>query len=141
MKRVVLLITLSIVTVAALSCKRAPAQKPVELATTKTVEYVTDEAMVIDEASRKQLETTLAALKARKHMDFAVVTVKTVGDQTPYDYSLFLARERKKNSSEQNVSGLLLLVSVDTRQWHLQISRNLEAALTNELLKSLSPPM
>jgi len=35
----------------------------------------------------------------------------------------------------------LLLVSVDDRQWHLQITRNLEAHLTNELLTNLSPPM
>ena len=148
LKRAAIIITLSIVTVAGVSCKRGPTQQASELATTtasppavKAIDYVTDDAKVIDEASRRQLETTLAALKARKHIDFSVVTVKTIGDQSAYDYSLSLARERKKNSNEQNVSGLLLLVSVDDRQWHLQITRNLEAHLTNELLTNLSPPM
>ena len=52
-----------------------------------------------------------------------------------------MARERKNNSINQSVSGLLLLVAVDDRKWHIQISRNLEPDLTNELLTRLSEPM
>jgi uncharacterized membrane protein YgcG len=70
-----------------------------------------------------------------------VVTVKTTGDQTVRDYSLDLARQRKANSNEQNVSGLLLLVAVLDRKWHIQISRNLEDDLTDEILTNLSAPM
>jgi len=103
--------------------------------------YVTDEARVIDESSRKKLETTLASLKERRKIDFAVVTVRTTGDKSVRDYSLTLARERKNNSIDQSVSGLLLLVAVDDRKWHIQISRNLEPDLTNELLNRLSEPM
>jgi uncharacterized protein len=128
-----------ILTAAIIACKSGPTQQ-VAAVTSPTV-YVTDEAKVIDEATRKQLETTLAALKDRKKIDFSVVTVKTTGDKSVFDYSLDLARERKKNSIEQNVSGLLLLVAVDDRQWRLQISRNLEPHLTNELLTNMSTPM
>src|SRR5215213_2851119 len=109
--------------------------------TIETSGYVTDEARVIDESSRKELETALASLKERKKIDFAVVTVRTTGDKSARDYSLALARERKNNSIDQNVSGLLLLVAVDDRNWHIQISRNLEADLTNDLLTKLSEPM
>jgi uncharacterized membrane protein YgcG len=69
------------------------------------------------------------------------VTVRTTGDKSARDFSLGLARERKNNSIEQNVSGLLLLVAVDDRNWHIQITRNLEVSLTNELLTELSVPM
>ena len=150
MKRVGIIITLSIiVTVAGLSCKRGPTQQQASgLATTtaspaalKLVDYITDNAKVIDEASKKELETTLAAFEVRKHIDFAVVTVKTTGNQSAFDYSLALARERKANSTGDNVSGLLLLVAVDDRNWHIQISNNLQDDLTKEILTNLSTPM
>ena len=109
--------------------------------TVKATGYVTDEASVIDESTRKQLETTLAALHERKQIDFSVVTVKSTGDKPVFDYSLALARERRKDSFEANVSGLLLLVAVDDRQWRIQITRNLEPHLTNEILTNMSTPM
>ena len=148
MKRSAIILAVTIVVAAALSCKSNPNQKASGFATTtasptalKAIDYVIDDAKVIDESSRKQLETTFAALKARKQIDFAVVTVETTDDQSPFDYSLALARERKDNIHENNVSGLLLLVAVDDRAWHLQITRNLEDKLTKEILTNLSTPM
>jgi uncharacterized membrane protein YgcG len=146
MKKAALLITLCVI--ASIACKSGPAQKVSSIvaavpspSTVKAIGYITDDANVIDEATRKQLETTFAALKDRKKIDFAVVTVKSTGDKSVFDYSLALARERKKDSIEANVSGLLLLVAVDDRQWRLQITRNLEPHLTNEILTNLSTPM
>jgi uncharacterized membrane protein YgcG len=153
MNRVAKTIATGLLAVAVVSCNRStpgagstqqastiatsvPTQSPIA-----AVEYVTDEAKVLDEASRKQLETRLAALKERKKIDFSIVTVRTTGDKSARDFSLGLARERKNNSIEQNVSGLLLLVAVDDRNWHIQITRNLEVSLTNELLTELSVPM
>ena len=148
MKKAAIIISLSIITAAFGSCKSSgPAQTAgvaVVVASpgiVKASDYVTDEAKVIDESTRKQLETTLAALKERKHIDFAVVTVRTTGDKSAFDYSLDLARERKKNSLEQNPSGLLLLVAVDDRNWHIQITNNLEKDLTKDVLTNLSTPM
>ena len=147
MKRIAIIVSLTIV--AGLSCRRGPTQQQASAlvpttaspAAVKSLDYVTDDAKVIDDASRRQLETTLAAFKARKHIDFAVVTLKTTGNQSAFDYSLALARERKANSAENNVSGLLLLVAVDDRNWHIQISNNLEDDLTKEILTNLSTPM
>lgn len=148
MKRATSIIILILIGTALISCKSGPIHKESGLVPTtaspslvKASDYVTDDAKVIDDPSRQQLENTLAALKARKRIDFSVVTVKTTGAQSARDYSLTLARERKNNSAEQNVSGLLLLVAVDDRQWHIQISRNLEHDLTNEVLTKLSEPM
>jgi len=146
MKKAALLITLCVITT--IACKSGPTQQVSSVAaavpspsTVKASGYVTDEANVIDEATRKQLVTTLAALKDRRKIDFSVVTVKSTGDKSVADYSLALARERKKDSIEANVSGLLLLVAVDDRNWHIQISNNLEPHLTKELLTNLSTPM
>ena len=146
MKKAVLLIVLCVITT--IACKSGPTQQVSSVvaavpspSTVKATGYVTDEANVIDEATRKQLVTTLAALQERRKIDFSVVTVKSTGDKSVADYSLALARERKKDSIEANVSGLLLLVAVDDRQWHIQITRNLEPHLTNEVLTNMSTPM
>ncbi len=145
MKKAAVVIIFIIISI---SCKRGPTQPasvaaaaPSPTTVKVTSGYVTDDANVIDEATRKQLETILAALQERRKIDFSVVTVKSTGAKSVFDYSLDLARERKKNSLVQNVSGLLLLVAVDDRQWRLQITRNLEPHLTNEILTNLSTPM
>ena len=137
-----------IITAAIVACKSGPSQQVSSVAAAipspsavNATGYVTDEANVIDEATRKQLVTTLAALQDRRKIDFSVVTVKSTGDKSVFDYSFALARERRKDSIEANVSGLLLLVAVDDRQWRLQITRNLEPHLTNEILTNMSTPM
>jgi uncharacterized membrane protein YgcG len=140
------IIILTIVT--AVACKTGGSTQQAGLvtapATPSTVQisdYVTDEAKVLDESTRKQLETTLAAFKERKKIDFSVVTVRSTGDKSAFDYSLDLARKRKNNNIERNVSGLLLLVAVDDRNWHIQITNNLEKDLTKEILTNLSTSM
>ena len=145
MKKAAIVLTLIIISI---SCKTGPAHQASSVAvaipspsTVKATGYVTDDANVIDESSRKQLETTLAALKQRKKTDFAVVTVKSTGAKSAFEYSLALARERRKDSLEANPSGLLLLVAVDDHNWQIQISNNLEPHLTKEILTNLSAPM
>ena len=128
-----------IVTVATfVSCKTA---KTAITRSPRTGDYVTDLAKVIDEPTKRQLETTLAAFKDRTGIDFAVVITDSTSDQDIYEVSLALAQERRKNSIGPYVSGLLLLVAVDDRNWHIQITRNLEAQLTKDILTNLSVPM
>ena len=67
--------------------------------------------------------------------------MKSTGDKSVRDHSLTLARQRKNDSIEENASGLPLLVAVDDRNWHIQITRNLEVKLTPEILTNLSTPM
>jgi len=108
----------------------------------KAVAYVIDGANVIDAGMEARLETRLAQLREQNDIDFAVVTVSTSGGESVFDHSLRLARERSeliKDSSRKG--GLLLLVAVNDRQWRIQISRNLEAKLPNQLLTDLSAPM
>jgi uncharacterized membrane protein YgcG len=148
MTKVVIVLALSIISTAAvISCKRGgPTQQAgvVTAAASPSVMasgYVIDSARVLDESTRKQLETTLAALHERKKVDFSVITVRSTGNKSAFSYSLELARERKNNRTNADVSGLLLLVAVDDRNWHIQTTRNLEKDLTSELLTNLSTPM
>ena len=120
------------------SCKTA---KTAITSSPKTSHYVTDLAKAIDEPTKKQLETTLATFKERTGIDFAVVITDSTDDQDIYEVSLALAQERRKNSIGPYASGLLLLVAVNDRNWHVQITRNLEAQLTKDVLTNLSVPM
>jgi hypothetical protein len=143
MKSVAIIIALSIVALAGLGCNRFKSASTVaSTSQPEAIRYVDDAANVIDESSRQELAATLAALKERKKIDFSVVTVVSTGDKSAFDYSLTLARERKSNRSDKTViAGLLLLVAVDDRKWHIQISNNLEDDLTDEILTTLSEPM
>jgi uncharacterized protein len=106
------------------------------------IEYVTDSANVLDQPSKSQLESTLAAFKRREKIDFAVVTVGTTGNRSIRDYSLDLARKRKTNVPDgRDNGGLFLLVAIDDRQWHIQITTDLEEKLTDPILTALSQRM
>ena len=122
---------------AAVTASPSPSPSP-----SPQIGYVADSASVMDQSSRKQLETTLAALKQRDKIDFAVVTVASTGDRSARDYSLDLARERNHQIHSGNENGgILLLVAVHDHNWQVQVSRSLEDKLTNEILKTLSGPM
>lgn len=91
--------------------------------------HVNDFAGVIDEATRKSLEAKLRALKQRRDVEFAVVTIDTTGDVDIFDYSLRLARAWGVGAKESDHAGLLLVVAVKDRKSFMQVSRHLEGDL------------
>ena len=108
----------------------------------ETIAYVTDGANVIDATDEARLEKRLAQIREQHDVDFAVVTVSTSGAESVFDHSLRLARERSDRlKNKPGKGGLLLFVATNDRQWRIQISRNLEAKLPNQLLTDLSAPM
>lgn len=95
--------------------------------------YVTDNANVIDAATKEKLATVLNRLKERADIEFAVVTVPTTGDKDIFDYSLSIARGWGIGSKEGEKNGLLLLVAVNDRKWRVQVSRHLEGDMPDGL--------
>src|SRR5712691_2690905 len=96
--------------------------------------YVVDYAGVLDSATNQRMEKILRALKDSGGIEFAVVTVKTTGDQDIYDYSLAVARGWGIGSSEGDKNGLLLLVAIDDHKYFIQVSRHLEGDLPDGLV-------
>jgi uncharacterized membrane protein YgcG len=92
--------------------------------------FVNDFAGVLDRATKERLEKTLTEFKNARGIEFAVVTVKTTGNLSAFDYSLALMRDWGVGSPEHG--GLLLLVAMKDKRWHIQISRRIEKVLTNE---------
>lgn len=95
--------------------------------------YVTDNANVIDPATKERLATILNRLKERADIEFAVVTVPTTGDRDIFGYSLSIARGWGIGSKEGEKNGLLLVVAVNDRKWQVQVSRHLEGDMPDTL--------
>ncbi len=106
--------------------------------------YVVDSAGVIDSATNQRMEKILADLKKAGDIEFAVVTVKTTGDQDIFDYSLAVARGWGIGSSEGEKDGLLLLVAIEDHKYYIQVSRHLEGdlpdGLTGEIGRRMRDP-
>src|SRR5258708_30933776 len=96
--------------------------------------YVVDNAGVIDSATNQRMEKILRALKETGDIEFAVVTIKTTGQQDIFDYSLAVARGWGIGSSEGEKNRLLLLVAVDDHKYFIQVSRHLEGDLPDGLV-------
>jgi uncharacterized protein len=94
--------------------------------------YVNDFAQVMTTDARDKLEQKLDDLKSRANIDFAVVTLETTNEQSIFDYSLALARCWNLGTKNPDGSGLLLMLAVKDRKWHMQISRSIEKVLSNE---------
>jgi uncharacterized protein len=95
--------------------------------------YVTDNAGVIDAATKDRLAALLNNLKDRADIEFAVVTVPTTGNTDIFEYSLALARGWGIGSKEGEKNALLLVVAVNDRKWQVQVSRHLEGDMPDSL--------
>jgi len=95
---------------------------------------VVDYANVLDPATKERLNNILENLSENKtaNAEFAVVTVKTTGNQDIYDFSLAVMRGWGIGSSDKG--GLLLLVAVDDHKYFTQVSRHLEGDLPDGLV-------
>jgi uncharacterized protein len=95
--------------------------------------FVSDFANVLDEAAERRLEAKLGRLKARGNVELAVVTVETTGGKSPFDYSLAVACGWGVGPPEtEEGGGLVLLLAVKDRKWHIQVSDRLLPDLPNE---------
>ena len=96
--------------------------------------FVNDFAGVLSEKDKQDLEAALKKLQERAKIDFAIAVVETTGDRTPFDYSLAMAKEWKVGSEK---GGILLVVAVKDRKWHIQMTKDLENDLPNAEVKKI----
>lgn len=111
-----------------LACVSAQAQavkSPVEMPNPPVP--VVDTANVISDATEQKLDSLLINLDKQAKIEFAVVTVRTTGDQDIFDYSLAVMRGWGIGSADKG--GVLLLLAIDDRKYYTQVSRHLEGDL------------
>ena len=96
--------------------------------------FVNDFAGVLAEKDKQDLEAVLKKLQERAGIDFAIAVVTTTGEKNIFDYSLAMAKEWKIGSEN---GGILFVIAVEDRKWHIQIDKKLEKLLTNEEVKKI----
>ncbi|HEX8495221.1 MAG TPA: TPM domain-containing protein [Pyrinomonadaceae bacterium] len=102
--------------------------------------HVNDYADAIDDETKMRLEKTLGDLKQRSAIEFAIAIVKTTEGEDIFNYSLAVAREWAVGAKPSG-DGLLLLVAVEDRKWHIQVSGSLEDELPDEKVGELGRVM
>jgi tetratricopeptide (TPR) repeat protein len=96
--------------------------------------HITDEAEVLDAATRARIERVLDNLKQRTDIDFVIATVKDTGPETLYDYSLHLANEWNVGSMASPNKSLLVLITTNGGKLFTQVSRSARASLPDGLI-------
>lgn len=103
----------------------APAQ---EVEIPQPMDYVSDYAGVIDEATEAYLNALLKELEERTTAEVAVLTVKTTEPLDIFDYGMAVF-DRWKPGKEGEDNGLLFLVAVEGRRMHIFTGYGLEGIL------------
>ncbi len=104
--------------------------------------FVNDFANVLDRSMKEQLEAKLERLKERSKIELAVATVETTGGQDIFDYSLAVARGWGIGPpAGEDGGGLLLLLATKDRKWHIQVTRNLEEDVPNDVAAEIGKRM
>jgi uncharacterized protein len=117
-------------------CSRNPvtptATEPAKCSLPLPKSAVSDFANVLDQDSKERLEEKLRGLKERSKIDFAIAIIDSTGEKPIFDYSLALARCWDVGAANPDKAGLLLLIAVKDRKWHMQISKSVEKVLSND---------
>ncbi len=102
---------------------------------------VNDFADILDQKTKDELEQTLTNFKAEAKIDFVIAMVKTTGNKSAFDYSLAVAKDWGVGAKNPDKAGVFLLVAVEDRKWHIQITRILEKDLSVDEVGELSTLM
>lgn len=102
---------------------------------------VNDYAKVVDAKTKAKLEATLARLKETSNIEFVVAVVDTTGETSGADYALSLARGWRVGLKDGSEGGIILLVAIKDRRWHIHWTRRLEDVLPDSTGQELGRQM
>lgn len=99
---------------------------------------VNDYAGVLNNDAKQQIEAVVAELQKKAKVDFGLAIIRSTNGEKIFDYSLAVAKDWKIGSEN---GGILLMVAIEDRNWHIQINKRLEQDLTNEEVKQIGDAM
>lgn len=97
-----------------------------------------DFAKILDEDKSQEIESVLRQLQSKAEIDYRIAIVDSTDETSIFDYSL--SRAREWNIGSKN-GGVLLVVAVMDKKWHIQIDKRLEQDLSNEEVKQIGETM
>lgn len=106
----------------------------------KPTGYVSDLANVISETDKDQLEQLCADVDRQLGVQFAFLTVDTIGDRPIRDFGLDVGRKWGVGSNNTN-QGLLVILAVNQRHDDIEVGRGLEPYVTDGFAGSVRRAM
>lgn len=97
---------------------------------------VTDEAGLLSNAQEEVMNGRLQAIRSSHAVEFAVVTLPSIGDAPLEDFTLKLARQWGVGNKKNN-NGLLLVLVLDQRRVRFETGYGLEGYLPDGLLSRI----
>lgn len=105
----------------------ARAQSVDEVAAQAKLGYVTDLAGVLSSSAKNQLTALCTEVQQKTQAQFAVVTIKSLGDRPLEDYSIDLAT--KLGVGPKSDAGVLVLFAIDDHRYRIEVGYGLEGML------------
>lgn len=105
---------------------------------TRPAGLLSDSTGLLSGTDKSEIEDVLRRLREKAQIDFAIAIIDSTNGMDIFNYSLELVREWKIGS--QN-GGVLLVIAVKDRKWHIQIDKRLEKDLTNNEVKNIGEVM
>ena len=110
----------------------------------KPTGYVSDLAHVLNDTAKDKLEAFCTKVEQQLGVQFALVTIDTIGDQPIRDFALDLGRKWGVGDRKSN-QGVLLLVVVKDHKLDIETGRGIEPYLTDgfsgSILRSMRPDL
>jgi uncharacterized protein len=110
----------------------------------KPTGYVSDLAHVVNPPDQERLEAFCTEVEQQLGVQFALVTIDTLGDEPPRDFALELARKWGVGDKKSN-QGVLLLLVIKDHQSDIETGRGIEPYLTDgfsgSTLRSMRPEL
>jgi uncharacterized membrane protein YgcG len=103
--------------------------------------FVHDFAGVISDEKRAEIQLKARQLKDEYQTEIAVVTIDSLQGEDSFNYSLRMARSWGIGSKENDVRGLLILVSIKDRKTAFRTSRHIEGELPDGVTGEISRRM
>lgn len=96
----------------------------------KPTGYVSDLAHVVDPQAKSELETFCTSVEQQLGVQFALVTIDTIGDEPIRDFALELGRKWGVGPKKDN-QGVLLLLVIKDRKSDIETGRGIEPYITD----------
>jgi uncharacterized protein len=110
----------------------------------KPTGYVSDLAHVVDPVDKEALEVFCTKVEQQLGVQFALVTIDSVGDTPIRDFALELSRKWGVGAKKDN-QGVLLLLSIKDRKSDIETGRGVEPYITDgfagSTLRSMRPAL
>jgi uncharacterized protein len=107
-----------------------------------TLRPVVDQAGLLSPQTKAQLTNALVAIKKQSGHEIAVLTIKSLEDESLEGYSMKVAEKWMLGSREKD-NGVLFLISINDRKMRIEVGQGLEGDLPDaragQIIRSIKP--